>query len=722
MTGPNALTTGTGHNPFTGLDILQAAGYRTRPGTRRPRFDQDNWDLTCVADAPASWPRSEQIVGFTQISNPIWRGVARTYLMARLLPTHPAVAILPQAYRTPLALQTLRHEAVRLTAWFNHLTNAGLTDLKQIRQRHCDTYLSAVSVSRTSPSKPVTPGTVAGFVLTAQALASYAPLLPDSYPIGFRPWGDRTASQVAGYQRPDINQTPAVPDEILRPLLAGASYLVHTIGPHLVKEAALAREITAHRGSIRSSLRIEHHPLVIAEIERCIAAGIAAPRAAPSGVSRRLSSGWDTSDPLLTLAYMSFTKDFLSLSSTRRDLDRLRPHLEAWVAACGIEDSWCREAATVPRANDQSTVPWALPMNHFALDSTVFAVSSAAYYLTAALSGMRTSELAELTHGCRRREDRVYGSRHWLDSRRIKGEKFGGVPDSWVVIEDVHDAVGIAEALISGTRPGALLFPVANNSSNRYTALRDWINGPPGQHLGLTQIPDGQVHPRALRRTLALSIAQRPHGLLAAKWHLKHVSVATTEGYIARPGGHQAAFLAEVQTEEEVEHTRLTVAAYHDYQQGALPSGRGARDLISAFQSVDHSLAGHDPGPATVADDRRVEKLLKTKAKTLHIGVANYCWFTDPAKALCLTMAGTPNATEPLMGMCDSARCPQATHHPQHRQAWTDHAENTRAVFLGNPRLSTPERQRAQQTYERSMRIVESIDAAVAGKETPRAQ
>ncbi|GAA3111056.1 hypothetical protein GCM10020254_66460 [Streptomyces goshikiensis] len=198
--------------------------------------------------------------------------------------------------------------------------------------------------------------------------------------------------------------------------------------------------------------------------------------------------------------------------------------------------------------------------------------------------------------------------------------------------------------------------------------------------------------------------------------------MATTEGYTARPGGHQAAFLAEVQAEEDVEHTRLTVAAYHDYQQGILPSGRGARDLVAAFQSVDLSLAGHDPGPATVADDRRVEKLLKTKAKTLHIGVANYCWFTDPAKALCLTMAGTPKASEPLLGMCDSARCPQATHHPQHRQAWAAHAENTRAVFLGNPRLSAPERQRAQQTYERSMRIVESIEAAMTNKETPGAQ
>ena len=33
---------------------------------------------------------------------------------------------------------------------------------------------------------------------------------------------------------------------------------------------------------------------------------------------------------------------------------------------------------------------------------------------------------------------------------------------------------------------------------------------------------------------------------MAAKVHLKHVSVVTTEGYAARPGGHQAAFVAEL--------------------------------------------------------------------------------------------------------------------------------------------------------------------------------
>ena len=35
-----------------------------------------------------------------------------------------------------------------------------------------------------------------------------------------------------------------------------------------------------------------------------------------------------------------------------------------------------------------------------------------------------------------------------------------------------------------------------------------------------------------------------------------------------------------------------------------------------------------------------------------------------------------------MIGMCDSARCPQATHHQAHRPVWAEHAERTK-TFLG---------------------------------------
>jgi hypothetical protein len=99
----------------------------------------------------------------------------------------------------------------------------------------------------------------------------------------------------------------------------------------------------------------------------------------------------------------------------------------------------------------------------------------------------------------------------------------------------------------------------------------------------------------------------------------------------------------------------------------------------------------------------------------LHLGPANYCWFTDPSRALCLRLAGTPTADKPLIGMCDSARCPQATHHPCHRPVWADHADKTK-TFLGElgPTRRT-ERTRLQAGYARATRatrVITAIDTA----------
>ncbi|MFL4909653.1 hypothetical protein ACJ6WF_42565 [Streptomyces sp. MMS24-I2-30] len=62
--------------------------------------------------------------------------------------------------------------------------------------------------------------------------------------------------------------------------------------------------------------------------------------------------------------------------------------------------------------------------------------------------------------------------------------------------------------------------------------------------------------------------------------------------------------------------------------------------------------------------------------------------------------------------MRDSARCPQATHHPCHRPVWAEHAEQTKISLgqLGTTRKT--ERTRLQADYERAFRIVAEIDAA----------
>ncbi|MFF9771989.1 hypothetical protein ACF1GT_36475 [Streptomyces sp. NPDC014636] len=142
----------------------------------------------------------------------------------------------------------------------------------------------------------------------------------------------------------------------------------------------------------------------------------------------------------------------------------------------------------------------------------------------------------------------------------------------------------------------------------------------------------------------------------------------------------------------------LTAQAFADYRAGKLPAGPGARDLIKAFEHIDDVLTEHDPGTAAVLDsERRLEMLLRQQSKSLHLRTANYCWFRDPSKALCLKLAGTPNATNPLAGMCDSARCPQATHHPCHLPGWpacppraTAPPPSGRAAEADSARVSVP--------------------------------
>jgi hypothetical protein len=223
--------------------------------------------------------------------------------------------------------------------------------------------------------------------------------------------------------------------------------------------------------------------------------------------------------------------------------------------------------------------------------------------------------------------------------------------------------------------------------------FRAWVNGPAGQRLGLAQLPEDKVSLRMLRRTLALELAYRPGGVLAAKLHLKHIAVATTEGYASRPGGAQAALLAEVNKHESERNLALVWEEFGNYQQGILPAGLGARELTEFFAHVDGKLGSAGAGAVKVQrSDQGVLNLLSKRANTLHLGVANYCWFTDPSRALCLKLAGTPHADKPLAGMYDSARCRQATHHPRHRDVWAEHAQRTK-TFLGQPRPNPRDRE-----------------------------
>lgn len=225
--------------------------------------------------------------------------------------------------------------------------------------------------------------------------------------------------------------------------------------------------------------------------------------------------------------------------------------------------------------------------------------------------------------------------RRAVTSRFLRRSNTRWGDDEWVVIEPAYQAVELAEQLHDDQNDGELLFS-RFAFQVRYAWFRNWVNSPTGERLGLAPIPEGPVTIRMLRRTLALELAYRPGGVLAAKLHLKHIATATTEGYASRPGGAQAELLAEVNKHEADRNLQLVLAEFRSYQQGVMPTGPGSRSLTEYFASIDDQLKV-EPGaaPKVQRNDRDILNLLSKRAQALHLGPATTAGSpTPPARSV----------------------------------------------------------------------------------------
>jgi hypothetical protein len=729
VTAAHPILTVTTDSVFAGADVCQEARLILPDGVPRPNFDDDAWDLTEVVGLPRQLALQHRRFGFAAIDDIRWRLVAKELVLALLAPHHPAVVNLPRAYRAPHHVSTCHgrlDELIRLMRW---LPSAGVADLAALTSDDCDAYLfhrryqlddnGIVVGERGSATRRL-----AALIITD--LLNYRDLFTaDRVPANLRPWGGATPSAVAEDQRsPGENKTPPVPDKIFQPAVGAALYLVTALGPHALK---LAHELEEHRKwavraeGLRTATRVpvDEMSTLLAEYEQ---ARRPLPLMAEHHVRDRLAAGWSADDPLVAIGTGVLARQAGFRQFHHNWLAALRGPLEDTLKIVGAEPMFCRQAPLVDRVDGQGAVPWTAPLHKDEASALIGTFRTATVLVVAAITGMRSSELMELEVGCRQPvEEHGPGLlRYRLSGKLVKGQPLGGVRDEWVVIEPAYQAAALAEQLHDNPAAGASLLGRFHIVS-RYQWFRNWVNSPAGQRLGLAPIPDGRVNIRMLRRKLALELAYRPGGLLAAKIVLHHVSAATTEGYASRPGGAQAQLLAEISEQEQQRNLDLLWAEFRNYQQGVMPAGPGARDLVDFFAHVDRHLGATRDGeysPVRVQHaDRDVLNLLSKRARTLHLGASNYCWFTDPSRALCLKLAGTPTADRPLIGMCDSARCPQATHHNVHRSVWGEHAERT-ATFLGQlGPTRKAEKARLQSEYDRALRVVAEIDAAAAAKE-----
>src|SRR6266498_3626686 len=170
--------------------------------------------------------------------------------------------------------------------------------------------------------------------------------------------------------------------------------------------------------------------------------------------------GWPATDPLTPLALDLLARQAGFAWFPPRWMPRVRQAIEETLAAVGAEKVFGRAAAEIARADGNGTTAWTLPLHRHEALALVGVVRTACIIVTAAVSGMRSSELMELRVGCRRPPRELAPSlfRYRLASKVVKGQPLGGTNDEWVVIQPVYEAVGLAEQLHDHRDEGSLLF------------------------------------------------------------------------------------------------------------------------------------------------------------------------------------------------------------------------------------------------------------------------
>ena len=701
---------------FARADLSSLTGHELNAKATRPVYEDDVWDWRGLKLAPKTMTEREKIWDFRQILHAPWRPLAKDLLLALMVPQHPEIRLIATAHRRNYNPRTIFQRLHGLVRWFNWLTSKGITSLALVDQSFCDAYLEVVKAGQDGlrrKKRPLVSGSVAQWVEAVRLPYCYGELFPgETYEDGFDPWGGRTTAAVVGKRKSRQNRTKPVSPEVLQPLIRNSAYLVETIAPLVL---ALHRERQTKLSSKRSGRSPVGNLAAQKDFEDFVTGLVDAstplPRLSESLVSRRLAAGWDCTDPLLEVNVDALFRDADIRAFTRSDLTHVRGLLTDAVAVVGLEYPWARNAVSVEKATGDGSAVWTLPLSENDLTRLSHYICGACMVLTAAISGMRPSELAELNAESPRPALRLPGggTRYLLSSKIIKRRRFGGDPDEWVVLPIVHQAAKTAAEL--GALGDENIFGAANVGSF-VDNFRSWLHEPFAVNLGLAPIPPGRVNGRMLRRALSIELGNRPWGLFAAKYHLKHASVITTEGYAARPGGAQAQFARDVMAVESDHKLLLAKQALDDFRAGRMPAGPGARQLIEQLKLADEALRLEEVvSPRVAKSDRAAENIIREIAEALHVNVANYCFFRDPSQALCLRLAGMIDAKAPLTAMCDSARCSQASYGPQHLQIWTNYTENTQAL-AHNRAVAPGERTRLRLEVKRGQEVVRQIKEA----------
>lgn len=351
---------------------------------------------------------------------------------------------------------------------------------------------------------------------------------------------------------------------------------------------------------------------------------------------------------------------------------------------------------------------------------------TAAYIVTAYLSGMRDCEVQAIRRGSARvkRDEEGNPYRHSIVSMAFKRQHVRGVIEEWVVLPEVHRALERVEKisdLMRELEPRFFEWPDSDLLFRRYSNVRtsvaaitiqinQWLRAfekhatllasdaiaraktkKEREHIARNYLIP--VHDygrpwnwisRNFRRTIAWYIATEPFGVVAGKRQFGHVQETTFQGYA---GSWKAGFRDEIEVARQIGKTRDIVEMYAHVRNGGTLGGPKGKELADEFRAVAAKL-GDLPGQ--VVDEKRLLGMLKNATREIYPGLLNDCYF-DRATALCLHRPGLKGRDKPYFAQCDWEKCPNSCFWGKHRAAFQSSLEHAQSLRK-RPKLSKNQR------------------------------
>ena len=638
-----------------------------------PRFADDVWDVSGFLPRTAKMTR----IDFATITDPVHARTIREYLYSRL--NRGVAANQLSGTARPMKLTSLYSEFAEIRLILRELAAAGAARLAEVTPRHLEQVLAAWKHR---------PDTAAGKVGVIKYLAAHGPFLTDR--LGFTPWPGRPANQVAGRRIPRENTTPRIPQEVMAPLLQAALFYMQTAAGDILTAQreisdlrAACAQVTLRPGEAR------------ARLEAFIAGRARAGRGIPAAPHPGKIPGAVTAGGVVQAPNRALISLLAGIPGG------LWYHQER-LAPAGDELGYEQGGLDTPMSPwPGSGRPWRPRLDTASLRTELFHLRTACWIVIAYLSGMRDTEVRELTRDCAFTEPGPGGrTRCKLRGRVFKDRGLAGDSEEWVVLDVVHQAVGVLLAVnddparlfaYSGVRKDGMNANMLTRL-NRFAAHVNDLLTPPGGEPFLPRHGDSQapweLTTAQFRRTLAWHIAHQPFGVVAGARQYKHAQVAIFEGYA---GTSASGFAAEVGAEQAVARLDYAEDLYRDWLASG-PSGGGANRKINAEFARIHAELADLPG--TIADPRRLRTMLSHLGVTLHPGVLGDCFY-QPGAALCAKQAKPPAGKTPLPMLNTCLNCPNARRSTVHLPRLEQARDQARQIISDCPRPLPPLQQAA---------------------------